>query len=72
MAQSTFDPLAVRHATGLNQSEFWGRLGVTQSGGSRYERGRPCPAPVCLLLDVAYGDAALSRETVKRLRTGDA
>ena len=27
----------LRHKLNLNQAEFWGRLKVTQSGGSRYE-----------------------------------
>jgi DNA-binding transcriptional regulator YiaG len=37
----------------LNQKDFWSRLGVTQSGGSRYESGREMPEPVqilCILL----------------------
>ncbi len=34
----------------LNQSAFWSGLGVTQSGGSRYESGRGLPKPVALLL----------------------
>jgi transcriptional regulator with XRE-family HTH domain len=29
-----------RHKLGLNQSAFWSELGVTQSGGSRYESGQ--------------------------------
>lgn len=32
-----------RHRLGLNQSDFWTPLGVTQSGGSRYESGRRMP-----------------------------
>lgn len=47
--------LAVRYKRGENQSEFWNRIGVTQSGGSRYESGRAIPKPVQLLLQVAYG-----------------
>jgi len=39
-----------RLALGLNQSQFWGRFGVTQSGGSRYESGREVPEPTQLLL----------------------
>lgn len=39
----------------LNQSEFWSRVGVTQSGGSRYEGGRNIPTSVQLLLQIAYG-----------------
>lgn len=45
------DPQGYRQATGLNQSAFWAPLGVTQSGGSRYEStGRTIPTPVALLL----------------------
>jgi len=39
-----------RKKLGLNQSDFWSGLGVTQSGGSRYESGRSLPKPVALLL----------------------
>ena len=39
-----------RKATGLNQSAFWSRFGVTQSGGSRYESGRNLPKPVAMLV----------------------
>lgn len=41
---------AFRAKVGLNQSEFWRRYGVTQSGGSRYESGRDMPAPLQLLM----------------------
>ena len=34
----------------LNQTEFWARFGVTQSGGSRYESGRNIPKPLAILL----------------------
>ena len=36
----------IRKKLGLNQQEFWSCLGVTQSGGSRYESGRTMPKPV--------------------------
>lgn len=39
-----------RKKLGVNQSAFWSNLGVTQSGGSRYESGRNLPKPVALLL----------------------
>jgi DNA-binding transcriptional regulator YiaG len=39
-----------RKSTGLNQSDFWSRFGVTQSGGSRYESGRNLPKPVAMLV----------------------
>lgn len=45
----------LRKKLGLNQSDFWKPLGVTQSGGSRYESGRAIPKPIQLLLEVVYG-----------------
>ena len=48
------NPRALRNSLGLNQSEFWSRLGVTQSGGSRYENGRRMPPPVRKLLGIVY------------------
>lgn len=39
-----------RKKQGLNQTEFWTRYGVTQSGGSRYESGRGIPKPLAILL----------------------
>jgi len=44
----------LRSRLGMNQSEFWSRISVTQSGGSRYESGRSLPKPVRLLLHLAY------------------
>jgi DNA-binding XRE family transcriptional regulator len=40
------DAREIRHKLGLNQQQFWSTLGVTQSGGSRYESGRNMPKPV--------------------------
>jgi transcriptional regulator with XRE-family HTH domain len=48
------DPVKLRKSLGLNQSEFWGRIEVTQSGGSRYENGRPMLPPVRKLLGILY------------------
>lgn len=48
------DVLAIRKKTGLNQLQFWSRLGVTQSGGSRYESGRVMPKPARTLFDMVY------------------
>lgn len=39
-----------RKQSGLNQSAFWSRFGVTQSGGSRYESGRNVPLPTAMLI----------------------
>lgn len=47
----------VRKQHGLNQQQFWQRIGITQSGGSRYEGGRAVPKSVRILLMIAYGDA---------------
>ncbi|OFZ94844.1 MAG: hypothetical protein A2Z44_05350 [Betaproteobacteria bacterium RBG_19FT_COMBO_58_11] len=48
------NPLALRHDLRLSQSAFWHPLGVTQSGGSRYEAGRKMPPPVAMLLEQMY------------------
>ena len=37
------DAREIRRKLGLNQQQFWSTLGVTQSGGSRYENGRHMP-----------------------------
>lgn len=57
-----------RKELGLNQAEFWGRVGTTQSGGSRYESGRDIPDAVLMLLQIAYGPerhAALLQEWLR-------
>lgn len=41
---------AVRQEATLNQSDFWTPLGVTQSGGSRYESGRGMDKPLRMLI----------------------
>ena len=48
------DPRAIRRKIGLNQQQFWSKLGVTQSGGSRYESGRNMPRPVRELLRLVH------------------
>lgn len=48
------DPREIRRRLGLNQQEFWTRIGVTQSGGSRYESGRNMPKPVRELLRLVH------------------
>ena len=51
--QKTLSPAKIvdaRKAEGLNQSAFWSRFGVTQSGGSRYESGRSIPRPTAMLI----------------------
>ena len=44
----------IRKKLGMNQSEFWNQIGVTQSGGSRYESGRNIPRQAQELLRLVY------------------
>lgn len=65
MAKAKFDinNLAeYRKKLGLNQSAFWSELGITQSGGSRYESGRNLPAPVALLLTLRETEKITSKD----------
>lgn len=62
------DVQAHRKKLGVNQSEFWSRINVTQSGGSRYESGRNIPKPVQLLLHLAYGTEKESHKLLTWLR----
>lgn len=48
------NPRDLRKKLGLNQMDFWSQIGVTQSGGSRYESGRSMPRPVRELLRLVY------------------
>ena len=50
------NPREIRRQRGLNQQDFWGQIGVTQSGGSRYESGRNMPKPVRELLRLVHID----------------
>ncbi len=49
-----FKPRLLRQRLGLNQRDFWSAIGVTQSGGSRYETGRNMPRPVSELLRLVH------------------
>lgn len=48
------NPRDIRKKLGLNQMDFWSEIGVTQSGGSRYESGRSMSKPVRELLRLVY------------------
>lgn len=50
----TIDAREIRRKLAMNQQQFWSRLGVTQSGGSRYESGRNMPRPVQQLLRLVH------------------
>ena len=60
--------VGVRKMLGLTQSAFWGRLGVTQSGGSRYETGREAPPTVMAMLRLIYDPEEEARAFLARLR----
>jgi len=44
----------LRRSLGLNQHDFWSAVGVTQSGGSRYETGRSMSNPVRELVRLVH------------------
>ena len=48
------NPREIRRRLGMNQEQFWTQIGVTQSGGSRYESGREMPRPVKELLRLMH------------------
>jgi hypothetical protein len=50
LAPSISDLKKYRISKRESQEKFWGRFGVTQSSGSRFETGLAIPAPVALLL----------------------
>jgi transcriptional regulator with XRE-family HTH domain len=64
-SESNPNPRDIRLRLGLNQQEFWGRIGVTQSGGSRYESGRRMPKPVRELLRLVHVDQIDVRKLTK-------
>ncbi len=60
----------LRELSGLDQTAFWKRVGITQSGGSRYENNeRRLPKPVQELLRLVYVEKvdlnAIRREDVE-------
>ena len=49
------DVIALRTRLKMTQSEFWKRIGMTQSAGCRYERGkRTLPKTMRMLIALAY------------------
>lgn len=78
-ANEKVDVREVRRKLGMNQQQFWSKLGVTQSGGSRYESGRNIPRPVQQLLRLVHVEqidiAKIKREdfeVVEYLKTNEA
>lgn len=59
------EPREIRRKLGLNQQQFWSKIGVTQSGGSRYESGRNMPKPVRELLRIVHVEQ-IDTQRIKR------
>lgn len=66
-ATEKIDAREIRRKLGMNQEEFWSQIGVTQSGGSRYESGRNMPKPVQHLLRLVH----VERVDISRIRRED-
>ena len=67
MNDRSIGPRDIRHKLGLNQQQFWSKVGVTQSGGSRYESGRSMPQPVRELLRLVH----VEQINIQRLKHDD-
>jgi transcriptional regulator with XRE-family HTH domain len=67
MSDKTLGPRDIRYKLGLNQQQFWSKVGVTQSGGSRYESGRSMPRPVRELLRLVH----VEQIDIQRLKRDD-
>ena len=50
----SFNLRKMRQNLSLNQHDFWSAVGVTQSGGSRYETGRTMSRPVRELVRLVH------------------
>lgn len=59
---------ALRKSLNMTQGGFWGHIGITQSGGSRYENGRSVPLSTVMLLQLVYGKERESDALLKQLR----
>jgi transcriptional regulator with XRE-family HTH domain len=64
--ERVLNPREIRRRLGLNQEQFWTQIGVTQSGGSRYESGREMPRPVKELLRLVHVEQ-IDLSQVKRI-----
>ena len=64
-ATDKIEPREIRRKLGLNQQQFWSKIGVTHSGGSRYESGRNMPKPVRELLRLVHVEQ-IDTQRIKR------
>ena len=58
----------LRRKMDISQFEFWSRIGVTQSGGSRYETMRKVPKPTQTVIDLTYGPLNAAVERLAAMR----
>lgn len=58
----------LRRKMDISQSEFWTRIGVTQSGGSRYETMRKVPKTTQAVIDLTYGPLNAAVERLAAMR----
>ena len=61
------DAREIRQELGMNQQQFWSALGITQSGGSRYESGQSMPKSVRELFRLLY----VERIDIKSIKRED-
>lgn len=57
-----------REQLGLTQAEYWGRIGLQQSTGSRYEGGRKPHGSTVLLHQISFGDVDDAARVIVRVR----
>jgi hypothetical protein len=62
------DLYAERIKENLNQTEFWSRYGVTQSGGSRYEQGRNVPKALAILISLHRSGKVTDKDLADALK----
>jgi DNA-binding transcriptional regulator YiaG len=48
------DPYAIRAKWKLSSRDFWNTIGVTASGGCKYEEGRQMPRYLEILFGIVY------------------
>ena len=58
-----------RTQAGRNQTAYWSRFGVTQSGGSRYESGRAVPKPLQMLIQLNRSGKISDKELADALKS---
>jgi len=58
----------LRRKMNFSQYKFWSRIGVTQSGGSRYETMRKVPKTTQTVIDLTYGPLNTAVERLAAMR----